>query len=72
MKRSPTRAVSLRVTPSLASTPARSTRCFGDADKAIALLQEAQERGYYLPSEVLRNSDFERLRGMPEFQRLVG
>lgn len=42
-----------------------------DHAEALSLLQEAQARGYYLQSEALRNSDFEKLRGLPEFQRLL-
>ncbi|MEX1025699.1 MAG: protein kinase [Planctomycetota bacterium] len=43
----------------------------GETERALALLQEAQERGYYLSSELFRSSDFEQLRGLPEFERLV-
>jgi len=43
-----------------------------DADGALKALKEAQVRGYYLQSELLRNSDFDLLRGRPEFQQLLG
>ena len=39
-------------------------------DEAMASLQEAQARGYYVQSELLRNSDLEVLRGRPEFEEL--
>ncbi len=42
----------------------------GETARALELLQEAQERGYYLTSELYRNSDLEILRGRPEFQDL--
>ena len=44
----------------------------GEPSEAIELLREAQERGFHLPSEALRNPDLETLRGRPEFQRLLG
>jgi serine/threonine protein kinase/tetratricopeptide (TPR) repeat protein len=44
----------------------------GDADAALKALREAQIRGYYLQSELLRNPDFDLLRGRPEFQQLLG
>ncbi len=43
----------------------------GDPEAALALLKEAQERGFYLQSD-LRNPDLEILRGRAEFQTLVG
>ena len=42
-----------------------------DADAALEALQEAQVRGYYLQSELLRNSDLDILRGRPGFQQLL-
>jgi len=42
-----------------------------DADEALALLQEAQERGFYLQAEAARNADLEALRGRADFQRLI-
>ena len=50
---------------------ARVQALVGDADGALALLREAQERGFYLRPELGRNPDFEILRGRPEFQRLL-
>jgi len=44
----------------------------GDADAALKALREAQIRGYYLQSELLRNPDFDLLRGRQEFQQLLG
>jgi tetratricopeptide (TPR) repeat protein len=43
-----------------------------DTEGALKALKEAQVRGYYLQSELLRNSDFDLLRGRPEFQQLLG
>jgi serine/threonine-protein kinase len=43
----------------------------GEADEALALLKEAQERGFFLESEVVRNPDLEPLRGRTEFQALI-
>ena len=42
----------------------------GELDEAMASLQEAQARGYYVQSELLRNSDLEVLRGRPEFEEM--
>ena len=42
----------------------------GDADEALELLREAQDRGFYLTVELQRNADFEVLRGRPEFLEL--
>lgn len=44
----------------------------GDIDDALRSLRESQIRGYYLQSELLRNSDLDDLRGRPEFQQLIG
>ena len=44
----------------------------GEPEPALRALKEAQDRGYYLRSEILRNSDLDQLRGHPEFQKLVG
>ena len=40
----------------------------GDSEKGMASLKEAQQRGYYVQSEVLRNTDLDCLRGLPEFE----
>ena len=37
----------------------------------LACLQLAQHRGYYVKSEVVRNTDLDVLRGLPEFQQLL-
>ncbi|MCY2958814.1 MAG: serine/threonine-protein kinase [Planctomycetota bacterium] len=44
----------------------------GDLPEAMDLLGKAQERGYYIQSELGRNSDLDVLRGLKEYQRLVG
>jgi adenylate cyclase len=44
----------------------------GDLSEALDLLGKAQERGYYIQSELGRNQDLDVLRGMKEYQRLVG
>lgn len=44
----------------------------GDTEEALKGLQEAQARGFYMRSECQRNSDFEALRGRPEFSALLG
>jgi serine/threonine protein kinase/Tfp pilus assembly protein PilF len=44
----------------------------GEIEPALGLLKEAQERGYYLRSELARNSDLELLRGRREFAQLFG
>ncbi len=43
----------------------------GDLDEGLALLREAQERGFHLRPEIKRNSDLEILRGRKEFQALL-
>jgi serine/threonine-protein kinase len=43
----------------------------GDLQGALKALREAQVRGYYLQSELLRNPDLDPLRGLPEFQKLL-
>jgi len=43
----------------------------GEIEAALALLEESQERGFYLRPELIRNSDLELLRGRPEFARLL-
>lgn len=43
----------------------------GEIEPAIALLHESQQRGYYIQSELYRNSDLEILRGRPDFQTLL-
>jgi tetratricopeptide (TPR) repeat protein len=42
-----------------------------DLQLAVELLGHARDRGYYLRSELARNSDLEPLRGMPEFRSLA-
>jgi len=44
----------------------------GDLPEAIDALKAAQSRGYYIESELLRNTDLDVLRGLPEFQELSG
>ena len=44
----------------------------GNAEEALKLLKEASDRGFYLPSELLSNSDLDPLRGRPDFQALIG
>jgi tetratricopeptide (TPR) repeat protein len=39
---------------------------------ALAALAEAQSRGYYIESELLRNADFDLLRELPEFRKFTG
>jgi len=43
----------------------------GAADQAMRMLEEARQRGWFLESELLRNSDFDALRGRPDFQALL-
>lgn len=43
----------------------------GDTSEAIEALRAAQSRGYYIQTELQRNTDFEVLRSDPEFQALV-
>jgi len=43
----------------------------GDLDEGLALLREAQERGFHLLPEIKRNTDLEILRGRKEFQALL-
>ncbi len=44
----------------------------GDVEESIAALGAAIARGYYAQTEILRNTDLDVLRGVPEFQALVG
>ncbi len=44
----------------------------GDPDGALPLLKAARDRGYYLRSELVRNTDLDCLRGLPEFQAVAG
>lgn len=44
----------------------------GDLPEAMDLLGKSQERGYYIQSELGRNPDLDVLRGLKEYQRLVG
>lgn len=43
----------------------------GDLPEAVEALAQAQHRGFYIHSELVRNTDLDVLRGMPEFQQLV-
>ena len=43
----------------------------GDLEEALAALVQAQERGYFVRSELYGNADLEVLRGMPGFRKLV-
>ena len=43
----------------------------GEPTDALELLQLAQARGYYIKTELVRNTDLDLLRGLPEFQELV-
>ncbi|MBL8859193.1 MAG: protein kinase [Planctomycetes bacterium] len=43
----------------------------GDLPEAVEALTQAQHRGFYIHSELVRNTDLDILRGMPEFQQLV-
>jgi tetratricopeptide (TPR) repeat protein len=43
----------------------------GDPPAAIEALKLAQDRGYYIASELRSNSDLDVLRGLPEFQELA-
>ncbi len=43
----------------------------GDLPEAIDLLGKAQERGYYVQSELRRNADLDVLRGLKEYQRFI-
>jgi adenylate cyclase len=43
----------------------------GDFDEAVAALQQAQDRGFFIQSELARNTDLDVLRGLPAFQALV-
>ncbi len=43
----------------------------GEVEPALALLKESQERGFYLRTELSRNSDLEILRGRREFAQLL-
>lgn len=42
-----------------------------DLQEAVVLLGHARDRGYYLRSELARNSDLDPLRGLPEFKALL-
>ena len=44
----------------------------GDLTEAVELLVQAQHRGFFIQSELVRNTDLDVLRGLPEFQQLVG
>ena len=42
----------------------------GDLSEAIESLKAAQSRGYFIESELVRNTDLDVLRGLPEFKAL--
>jgi serine/threonine protein kinase/Flp pilus assembly protein TadD len=44
----------------------------GDLPEAVEALSAARERGFFIQSELLRNTDLDVLRGLPEFQALAG
>ena len=44
----------------------------GDLEEAMASLLQAQDRGFFIQSELVRNRDLDVLRGLPEFQTLAG
>jgi serine/threonine protein kinase/Flp pilus assembly protein TadD len=43
----------------------------GDLAESVEALAQAQHRGFYIHSELVRNTDLDVLRGMPEFQQLA-
>lgn len=43
----------------------------GDVVEAVACLVQAQDRGYFVKSELGRNTDLDVLRGIPDFQDLL-
>ena len=43
-----------------------------DRDQALQLLKSARDRGFYVRSELVRNTDLDPLRGMAEFQAIAG
>jgi serine/threonine-protein kinase len=43
----------------------------GDLPEAVEALSQAQHRGFFIQSELVRNTDLDVLRGMPEFQELA-
>lgn len=43
----------------------------GEPSEAMEFLQLAADRGYYLKSELVCNTDLDLLRGLPEFQNLI-
>jgi Flp pilus assembly protein TadD len=43
----------------------------GDLDESLAALSIAAARGYFIQSELARNSDLDVLRSLPDFQALV-
>lgn len=44
----------------------------GEPHEALACLKHAQDRGYHVKSELVRNTDLDILRGLPEFEELNG
>ncbi len=44
----------------------------GDLPEAVEALNQAQHRGFFIQSELVRNTDLDVLRGLPEFQQLAG
>jgi tetratricopeptide (TPR) repeat protein/predicted Ser/Thr protein kinase len=43
----------------------------GELDEALESVSQAVERGFYVQSELVRNSDLDVLRGLPQFQTLI-
>jgi thioredoxin-like negative regulator of GroEL len=60
---------SVRRTASRRSMVAQVHAALGNPEEALQHLLAAQSRGYFVRSE-LRSSEFELLRGMPDFQKL--
>ena len=50
---------------------ARVYAVLGDVEEAVEALGQAQARGFYIQSELIRNTDLDVLRGLPEFQALA-
>lgn len=44
----------------------------GDLPDAVDSLSAAQARGFFIQSELVRNTDLDVLRGLPDFQKLAG
>ena len=43
----------------------------GDLNESIDALKSAQSRGYFIESELNRNTDLDVLRGLPEFKAIT-